>query len=476
VSFRYPVTLDLSGRRCVLLGGGAIAVQKMSALVDAAAKVVVIADNINDELRDTASRGDVSFVERPYTEGDLDGAFLAIAATDDSLVNARAFREAEEKGVLFNAVDDIEHCHFAAPATVKRNDFMLAISTNGKAPALAKRIRKRLTHQFGEEYGELVDLLGEVRTEALSQRRVDFDTWAERWQLALDHDLLGLVRAGRSEEAKHAVWNALEAGSPTARLVAFPYDHEPRAKGRVSIVGAGPGDPELITLRGKSAVDAADVVVCDRLVHPSLVESKKTIYVGKKPGRHYVPQEEINDLLVELARLGNDVVRLKGGDPFVFGRGSEEAEALALAGIDFEVIPAPTSAVASLAAAGIPVTDRRLSSSFAVVTGHCVAEGTVDWAGLANSVDTIVVLMGIAKLGEIANKLMDAGKSPYTPAAIVESATWESQRTTVTTLARLEEQAEIVGVRSPATVVIGEVVRMRARLAGTTQTLSAAGQ
>jgi uroporphyrin-III C-methyltransferase / precorrin-2 dehydrogenase / sirohydrochlorin ferrochelatase len=464
VSFRYPVTLDLEGRRCVLIGGGSIAAQKLPALITAGAVITVIAEAIGDEVRNAARDRDVALITRPYAEGDLDNAFLAIAATDDGAVNERAFNEAEAKGVLFNAVDDIDHCHFAAPATVKRNDFMLAISTNGKAPALAKRVRKRLAHEFGPEYGELVDLLGEVREETLAKRRIDFDTWAERWQLALDHDVLGLVREKRIEDAKGAVRHALETGSPTARLVAFPRSAKNPEPGRVAIVGAGPGDPELITVRGKNALGEADVVVCDRLVHPSLVHNKRTIYVGKKPGQHYASQKEINELLVELARLGHNVVRLKGGDPFVFGRGSEEAEVLAEAGIDFEVVPAPTSAVAALGAAGIPVTDRRFSSSFAVVTGHCVAEGGIDWEGLADSVDTIVVLMGIAKLGEIADALVTAGRDPATPAAIVENATWDTQRTLVCTLEELAATAGSATVQSPATVVIGEVVSVRERM------------
>jgi uroporphyrin-III C-methyltransferase len=208
------------------------------------------------------------------------------------------------------------------------------------------------------------------------------------------------------------------------------------------------------------------VVVCDRLVHPSLVKDKRTIHVGKKPGQHYVKQEDINDLLVELARAGNNVVRLKGGDPFVFGRGSEEAAALARAGIDFDVVPAPSSAIAALGSAGIPVTDRRFSSSFAVVTGHCIAEGGVDWNGLANSVDTIVVLMGIAGLPEIVNKLVDAGRDPETPAAIVERGTWAGERTIVSSLRRLHSDARSEEVRSPAVIVIGDVVRARIQSPG----------
>src|SRR5207245_855589 len=240
----------------------------------------------------------------------------------------------------------------------------ISISTGGKAPALAKRLRAELSEQFGPEWGALVDMLAEARAEAIGERDVDFETWAERWQVALDHDLVALVRDGRGAEARE--------------------------------------------------------VVRDRLGRPSLWEGKAAVDAGKEPGSHRVDQEQINALLVRLAGEGKRVVRLKGGDPFVFGRGAEEAEALAGAGVPFEVVPAPTSAVAAAASAGIPVTDRRWSSSVAIVTGHC-ASGDVDWAALATAVDTIVVLMGLGRLGEIAGRLIAAGRSPHTPAAVVEN-------------------------------------------------------
>jgi uroporphyrin-III C-methyltransferase len=237
-------------------------------------------------------------------------------------------------------------------------------------------------------------------------------------------------------------------------------------KGSVAIVGAGPGDPDLITVRGRRAVEAADVIVHDRLVHPALLEGRRTIFVGKEAGGRATSQEAINDLLVRLAGEGLRVVRLKGGDPFVFGRGAEEAEALARAGIDFEIVPAPTSAIAAPAYAGIPVTDRRCASSVAFVTGHgATGPHAIDWSALAAAVDTIVVLMGIRRLPEIAGELLAGGLNPQTPSAAIESGTLESQRVVTAGLCDLAEAAARAGISSPAVVVIGDVVTLRDRIA-----------
>jgi uroporphyrin-III C-methyltransferase/precorrin-2 dehydrogenase/sirohydrochlorin ferrochelatase len=410
----------------------------------------VVGDNPSPGLEELAARGELSLTRRAYAPGDLKGAFLAIAATDDPGVNAEIFREAEERRVLLNAVDDIERCHFAAPSILRRGDLTISISTGGKAPALAKRLRRQLSAEFGPEWGVLVELLGRVREEALPAREVSFEVWAERWQVALDHDLLGMVQAGEIDRARELVRRCLEG--------------EGERRGRVAIVGAGPGDPRLITLRGKQLLESADVVVHDRLVHTDLTRGKEAISVGKEPGKHSPSQEEINALLVDLALEGKRVVRLKGGDPFVFGRGAEEAEALASAGIPFEIVPAPSSAFAAAAAAGIPVTDRRHASSLAIVTGHCV-RGEVDWEGLAGSVDTLVVLMGLGRIREIAGRLIAGGMAPSTPSAVIERATLPEQRVVVSPLGGLADRVEEAGVGSPATIVIGEVVGVREAIA-----------
>ena len=238
-----------------------------------------------------------------------------------------------------------------------------------------------------------------------------------------------------------------------------------RRRGRVSIVGAGPGDPDLITVRGKAALEAADVVVHDRLVHPALLAGRVAIDVGKQPGRHPVSQDGINALLVSLARQGKRVVRLKGGDPFVFGRGGEEAEALTRAGLDFDVVPAPTSALAALTAAGIPATDRRCGSSIAIVAGRRADGAPVDWDRVAAATDTLVVLMGCDRLADIVGRLVAGGRDAATPAAVVSRGTLPDQRVVGAALAHLPAAVAEARLPGPALLVVGEVVRLSERIA-----------
>ena len=253
-----------------------------------------------------------------------------------------------------------------------------------------------------------------------------------------------------------------------------------RATGRVSLVGAGPGDPSLITVKGRDRIAEADVVVYDRLAHPDLLDlappAAERIYIGKAYGRHVLEQEELSNLLVFLAAQGKRVVRLKGGDPFVYGRGGEEAAALAAAGIDFEIVPGISSAIAGPAYAGIPVTDRRCASSVVFVTGHKAPEdpeSTVDWRALAGSVDTLVILMGTKHYGAIAAALMAGGKPEETPVAVIESGTHPEQRTTESTLGSLSNDLALSGISSPAIIVVGEVVKLRATLSWFEERVSA---
>jgi uroporphyrin-III C-methyltransferase/precorrin-2 dehydrogenase/sirohydrochlorin ferrochelatase len=459
--FRYPVALEVTDRRCIVVGGGKIATHKARELVDAGASVVVVAGAFSAELEEMAQEGIVELTRRPYRMGDLEGAFIAIAATDDGAVNAQVHSAGRASGVLVNCVDDIEHCDFAAPSVIRRGDLMVTISTGGKAPALAKRLRIELSERIGPEYEDLVRLLGEVRGEVMPLRKqLDFDTWAGRWHKALEGNLLEIVRSGDHESLKQLVRARLHEEDDTALVRASGTG----AKGWVAIVGAGPGDPSLITVRGKKLLDSADVVVHDRLVHPDLVANKTAVYAGKHGGFESTPQESINALLVRLALKGRNVVRLKGGDPFVFGRGAEEAEALAGAGIPYEVVPGPTSAIAALAYAGIPVTDRRVASSIAVVTGHS-REKDPDWASLATAVDTIVVLMGMKRLEDIARRMIAGGLPPNTPSAVVENGTLSTQRVVTAPLGALHDRVVAAGLGSPAVVVVGEVVRLRSDIA-----------
>jgi len=443
----YPVFLNLRGRRAVVVGGGAVAEQKVLGLLDAGAHVTVVSGETTPRLEDLAAQGAIEVRRRAYRSGDLAGAWLAIAATDDRAVNAAAWAEAERAGIPLNAVDDLDHCSFIAPAIHRESDITVAVSTAGKSPALAVRLRDRIANLIGPAEARLCDLLGELRPE-LAARVPDARARTKLWYRIVDSDVIEFVRRGDLPGARRRIEELVRDG---------------RATGVVYLVGAGPGDPRLITVRGLQILRSAEVVVYDRLVHPALLDEAPScaerVFSGKHGHGRHAEQQEINELLIDRARRGRLVVRLKGGDPFVFGRGAEECEALRAAGIAVEVVPGVTSAIAAPAAAGIPVTHRLHASGFAVVTGHqCDGASDLDWEALAR-MPTLVVLMGLSALPDIAARLLASGADPGTPTAVVASGTLPTQRTVVGTLATIATLAAEAHLEPPATVVVGEVVR-----------------
>jgi len=467
----YPVFLDLRGRRAVVIGGGAVAEQKVLGLLSAGAHVTVVSPETTPRLAELAAAGGIDLRRRPYRSGDLAGAWLAIAGTDDRAANAQVWAEAEREGVLLNAVDDLDHCSFIAPAIHREGSITVAVSTSGKSPALAARLRQRVARLIGPAEARLCELLGELRPE-LAARVPDPHARTALWYRIVDSDVIEFVRQRDDEGAHRRIEELLDE--------ALPVHGQCRAAGLPAHggTGAGPGDPGLITAKGLEILRSADVVVYDRLVAPPLLAEAapgaERVFVGKRPhgGGADLAQDEINALLVERARRGLTVVRLKGGDPFVFGRGAEECEALHAAGVPFRVVPGVTSAIAVPAASGIPVTHRRLASAFAVVTGHeCEGVSTLDWEALAR-VPTLVVLMGLSALPEITARLLEHGADPDTPAAVIASGTLPDQRTVVGTLATLAARVAEEGLEPPATVVIGEVVRVRELLSGEAEGLT----
>src|SRR2546423_459209 len=447
----YPVFLDLRGRRAVVIGGGAVAEQKVHGLIAAGAHVTLVSPETTPPLAELARRGAIEIRRRPYRPGDLAGAWLAIAASDDRAVNEAAWAEAERVGVPLNAVDDLEHCSFIAPAIHREGDITVAVSTGGKSPALAVRLRQRIARLVGRAEARLCALLGELRPE-LAGRVPDARARTALWYEIVDSDVIEFVRRGDVEGARRRIEELLG-----------PHPLSPSPFGRggtVYLVGAGPGDPGLITVQGLELLRSAEVVVYDRLVSPALVAaapaSAERVFVGKHPHETGTRQQDINALLVDRARRGRTVVRLKGGDPFVFGRGAEECEALRAAGVPFQVIPGVTSATAVPAAAGIPVTHRRVASAFAVVAGHeCDGRSDLDWEALAR-LPTLVVLMGLSALPDVVARLRAQGMALDTPAAVIASGTLPEQRSVVGTLDDIADLVVRAGLEPPAPVGIGE--------------------
>lgn len=455
----FPAFLDLVGKRVVVVGGGHVAASKVRALVPCRpSELLVIAPRLDDSIQKVVDSGDVVWHPREYVPGDLEGAALAFGATDNRADNARVADEARQRGIPVLAVDDVPNCDFIAPALVRRGDLTVAISTGGRSPALARRTREYLERMLPAVWGDLLDVAARAR-DALGDVRPRISP--DAWQVAIDGEVEELTRQGALEQATALLLRRLEASAS-----AGTPPESAGGRGFVALVGAGPGDPDLLTVKAVKLLQAADTIVYDRLVGPGALDYARAdaelVDVGKVPGRATITQTEINDLLIARARAGQRVVRLKGGDPFVFGRGGEEALALADAGVRCEVIPGISAALAAPAAAGIPVTHRGLSASVSVLTGH--DPDAQDWAALAAGSGTLVVLMGVENLSTIASRLIAAGRAPEEPAAVVQSATVADQRTVVARLADIADRAVAAGIAAPAVLVVGPTVDLAARV------------
>ena len=469
--------LDVAGNRCLVVGAGGVALRKVQGLVEEGARVTVVAPEAVEPLREMASAGRIEWRPREYRTGDTDSATLVFAATDAPEVNDRVFRDASEAGIWVNVADVPDNCSFHLPARIRRGPLQLAIGSAGEAPFAVSRIRRLLEQRFGPEWGEWLDAAaryrGWVRSMQLSgaERNRRYD---RVFEATVDGERL---TARVPTEAEEQEWLDLQVDHrrpPDQPSTTAPQGCRDRGRtvGRVSLVGAGPGCPGLLTIRGRRRLEEADAVVFDRLAAAALPcdlpPSVELHPVGKVAGNHPIPQEEINALLVRLAREGKRVVRLKGGDPYVFGRGGEEAEDLEAAGVPFEVVSGVTSGVAALAWAGIPATHRRESVRLTLLTAHEAIKSDgpqVRWDLLAQDEhSTLVGYMGVAALPKVVENLVAAGMSPETPAAMVEQGTTAAQREVVSTLAELPRAIERAGLKPPALFAIGPTVRHAARL------------
>ena len=473
----YPVALDLRGRLAVVIGGGSLAEAKVSGLLDSGAGVTVIAPVPTRRLEQLAAEGAISLHQRAYRNGDLDGAHVAIAAletVEERRLHAAIWREAEQRRVLLNAADEAPYCHFIAPAIHRQGDVTVAVSTGGASPALAVRLRDAVARRVGPEYGALASLLSALRP-VVASAVPDHAARARVWHhVVASRGVWRRLRRGDIEGARSRIAALIRKmvenrghESPAGLVPDARVDSVDRLRRRgvVYLVGGGPGAAGLITVSGLRALHRADVVVYDRLVNPALVAqapaAARRIYVGKRAGDgNDRRQEAINRLLVRLARGGRRVVRLKGGDPFVFGRGGEEYAALRAANVRVRVIPGVSAAIAAPAAIGVPVTHRGAASAFVVVAGRgeSGADPNVDWAAVAR-MPTIVVLMGLATVRQVACRLLAHGLSFNTPAAVIASATLPAQRAVVGTLGTITTLVAEAELASPATLVVGDVLR-----------------
>ncbi len=465
-----PINVQLEGAHVVVVGGGRIALQKARVLAAAGAALRVVAPRI---LPAISALPGARCHPRPFREEDLDGALLAIAATDDRALNLRVYAAARARRVLVNVVDDPTHCDFIFPSILRRGELAVSVSTAGAGPALARMLREELEAEFPEDYGAALTRLRELRRTLRRELicpgavRAGAEALSAMAARARRPDRLAdeLARMQALADELTAAARGL-AGQPAG---AAEPPANGRAGGRLTLVGAGPGDPDLITVAGRDALRAADVVIYDRLVHPELLRhapaSAVRVYLGKRPGEPHQPtQDRIHDLIVEHGRAGRHVVRLKGGDPMLFGRGGEELEVAARAGIPARVIPGVTAALGAAAAARLPLTHRELASSVAFVTGCGAAhrgDPGVDWAALARAVDTIVIYMGVEHLTGIAAALVAAGRPAGQPVALVCRATLADEAVFVAALGDLAAGLTPAGVEAPAAIIVGEVARCR---------------
>lgn len=452
-----PVFLKIKGRPCLIVGGGDIAARKAGLLLRAGARLTVVAPEIGPAMTDLENNGDIVHAQRAFSAEDLRGQVLVIAATDNEALNRRVSELAHDSALPVNVVDQANLCSFIMPSIVDRSPLIVAVSTGGASPVLARLVRARLETILPAAFGQLASLAREFRERA-KQRFKSADRRRRFWENVLDGPVAEMVLAGRTAAARRALREELAAET----------DSIPPT-GEVYLVGAGPGDPDLLTSRAIRLMQRADVVVHDRLVSDAVLrlvrQDAPRIYAGKQRSRHTLPQESINQLLVRLAREGKRVLRLKGGDPFIFGRGGEEIDTLAQEGIPFQVVPGITAASGCAAYAGIPLTHRDYAQSCVFVTGH-LKDGRInlDWDVLAKLQQTIVVYMGLIGLPVICEELIKRGLPEDLPAAMIEQGTKPDQRVLTGTLKTLPEIVESAGVSAPTLTIIGEVVKLRGKL------------
>ncbi|MGB0134086.1 siroheme synthase CysG [Dokdonella sp.] len=452
----YPMFANLAGRRVLVVGGGSVGERKVAALCKTGARVEVGAPRVSRRLEKCAAGGEIVHLRGHFEDAWLDGVWLVVAATGNRALNRQIAAAAEQRRLLVNVVDDAGLSSFQVPAVVDRHPLMIAISTGGAAPVLARLVRERIESLFDASLGPLATLAQRYR-ERIRRKFPDIGQRRGFLESLFRGKFAALVRLNQALRAEHMLKRSLRG------------NNIPRNRGSVVLVGAGPGDPGLLTLNGLRALNEADIVLHDRLVSAGVLDlirrDATLIEVGKQAGGSHTSQDHIHALMLEHAQAGRRIVRLKGGDPFIFGRGGEELEYLRAHDIDFEVVPGITAAIACAAYAGIPLTHRDHAQAVAFATAHqCESSEKPDWSSLARQHQTLVIYMGVRELESAQKRLIEHGRSPQTPVAMIENGSRPEQRVICGTLGELAQLARDHALLSPGLVIVGEVAGLADRL------------
>jgi uroporphyrin-III C-methyltransferase/precorrin-2 dehydrogenase/sirohydrochlorin ferrochelatase len=450
-----PIFFNIKDKPCLVVGGGEIAFRKINLLLKANAEVTCLAINCCNNVVELASKNQIKYINKEFDPSDISNQYLIISATDDALLNEQVSQLANIANIPVNVVDSPDLCSFIMPSIVDRSPIVIAISSAGKAPVLARLIRAKLESTIPHAYGKLAELAGDFR----DQVKAKFSKIEDRryfWEKIFSGIVAEKVFSGKFGEAKSDLQTQLNSVNDSN-------------VGEVYLVGGGPGDPDLLTFKALRLMQQADVILYDRLVSDGVMElvrrDAELIYVGKEKDNHVVPQRNINQLLVDLAKQGRRVCRLKGGDPFIFGRGGEEIETLAENGIPFQVVPGITAASGCSTYSGIPLTHRDYSQSCRFVTGH-LKDGSMNlpWNELAVEQQTIVFYMALNGAHHLSNRLIEHGMRKNMPVALVEKGTTPDHKVHTTTLEELPNLVANTEIHAPTLIIVGEVVKLREKL------------
>ena len=452
-----PIFVNIRQKPCLVVGGGKIAARKIELLVKAGAQVQVVSPQLCNETASLKEEAKIEHINREFEASDIDNKNIVIAATNDQQVNKTVSELAQAQNIPVNVVDAPDLCSFIVPSIIDRSPVQIAISTGGSSPVLARTIRTRLETCIPSAYGKLGALLESFR-ESVKQRFSDVDKRRKFWESVLQGPIPELVFSDQNDKAYTALQKVIDDAN-----------EHPSFEGEVYLVGSGPGDPDLLSFKALRLMQSCDVVVYDRLVSQPIMDlvrrDAERIYAGKERSNHAIPQEGINQLLADLAKQGKRVLRLKGGDPFIFGRGGEEIETLIDQDVAFQVVPGITAAQGCASYSGIPLTHRDYAQACIFVTGHLKDESiNLNWKMLAHPNQTIVFYMGLQGVKVICEKLIEHGLKPSTAAALVQKGTTPDQKVVIGDLTNLAELVVSNNIKPPTLIIVGDVVNLHEKL------------